>query len=44
LLQVFAHHQGQVEGKTDVYYGRPIGALAFAATAVSLLFLSIEAF
>ncbi|RXW16570.1 hypothetical protein EST38_g9285 [Candolleomyces aberdarensis] len=34
LLKVYAHHQSQVQGATDIKYGRPIGALAFAATAL----------
>ncbi|RXW12547.1 hypothetical protein EST38_g13306 [Candolleomyces aberdarensis] len=34
LLKVYAHHQSQVQGTTDTKYGRPVGALAFAATAL----------
>lgn len=43
LLQVYAYHLGLIEGKTDAWYGDAIGALAFAATAVSFI-LSLSVF
>lgn len=39
LLQVYGYHEGLIEGRTDAWYGNPVGALAFAATAVSVEFV-----